>query len=652
MRTSLHQDIFSENDDVQHYLELFEKKEFITLISSLTSRLVKEKSNFKLRYLMGLSLAKVERFDNALVEFDKVLAVNKKFFLAFYNKGIIFEKFGKLDFALKNYNKALDLRPDIAELHLRVANVLDDQGHLNEAIKSYLNSVKINPKLTDAYSNLGMVYQKKGNLDKAISCYSDALTLDPDMLETRFNLGLALFKMNKLDDAEICFKKVITSEQNMYLAIYFLGNLYKKKGLYKDSIQQYKRALEIKPDHIGVISNMASAFREIDNIEEAISCLYKILAIDKNNIHAYHSLGLIYGEIGDPNKSYSMFSKVLRIDPNHVEAHYNISLSKKFLKSDDQFKKMLDLYKLQNIDKDKRSILCFALAKAFEDQNDIESAFKYLKEGNELRKSDLNYNISDDIKLFANLKVSAKEIKKVCLKPSQINLNSTPIFIVGMPRSGTSLVEQIISSHSLVEGLGELIFIEKFSKDIFSGNNEITFDDVLHFRENYFNQIFQHRQHCDYFTDKLPQNFKFIPLIVAAFPEGKIIHVKRQASANCWSNFQHRFSSKALGYSHDLKDIVKYYKLYEDLMKNWFFLFPNKIYDLNYDDLVENQEDKIKDLLEYIDIPWEDSCLSPHENRRTVKTASSNQVREKIYSNSALKWLKYQKFLDGIFDDL
>ena len=265
-----------------------------------------------------------------------------------------------------------------------------------------------------------------------------------------------------------------------------------------------------------------------------------------------------------------------------------------------------------------------------------------------LRQKLLAYEFTQDEHLFAQIKHTAPQFKDVALNRTGEPIRHTPIFILGMPRSGTTLVEQIVSSHSEVTGAGELDYVSQFGSQLAAGLTAPTLEAVSVFRERYLAELAKRADGQAFITDKMPQNFRYIALICAAFPEAKIVHVQRNAEATCWSNFKHYFASKGLGYSYNLADTVKYYGLYKDLMHFWSQSYSDRIYNLDYDKLTEDQEPETRRLIEYLELNWEDACLAPQNNKRSVKTASQQQVRQKVYKGSSQAWRKYEPFLDGV----
>ena len=269
-----------------------------------------------------------------------------------------------------------------------------------------------------------------------------------------------------------------------------------------------------------------------------------------------------------------------------------------------------------------------------------------------LRKKLLNYNINKDKELFRQIKANYSRIENSSLVSDKLSKKLIPIFIVGMPRSGTTLVEQIISSHSKVTGAGELNFVNQFGRAIATGISEANNESLLDFCHNYLNKLQNVSEGNLIVTDKMPHNFLYIGLIAKAFPEAKIIHVKRNPAAVCWANYKKHFVSKDLGYSYALNDVISYHKLYQNLMDFWKKTLSNRIYNLDYELLTVNQDSETRQLIDYLGLNWDEKCLSPENNTRRVKTASNLQIRKKVYRGSSEEWKKYQPFLNGAFDGL
>jgi tetratricopeptide (TPR) repeat protein len=525
-------------------------------------------------------------------------------------------------------------------------------GFLDEAIKSYKIALSINPNFIDAHNNMGLALKETGKTDEAINAYNKALAINPNFAEAHSNLGLALKETGKTDEAINAYNKALAINPNFAEAHSNLGLALKETGKTDEAINAYNKALAINPNFAKAYNNIGLALKEKGKTDEAINAYNKALTINPNFAEVHNNLGNLFREQGKFKEAIEAFTRATLANPYYAEAHRHLSKSKFYKKNDPHLKQVENLYNETDITQEAQCNLSFALAKMYEDIGNLGQAFRYLSVGNAVRKNLLQYSISKDEALFGQLKNTQKYLFSHSLEFRSEISKLVPIFIVGMPRSGTTLVEQIISSHSKVTGAGELNYIPKFGGELATNPEIINRESIVLFRKKYLKTLNQLSLDNHFVTDKLPHNFLFIPLIISAFPEAKIIHVKRDARATCWSNYTHFFTAKTHGYCYDLKDLVDYYCLYTDLMTFWESKYINKIYNLDYDKLTFEQNSEIKKLIRHLDLKWEDSCLYPQNNRRLVRTASQLQVRKKIYKDSSKSWLKYQEFVGNIFEPL
>ena len=482
-----------------------------------------------------------------------------------------------------------------------------------------------------------------------------ALTLTENFPNHEFAwkiLSIVLKKTGKISESLIASEKLVEIKPQDALANYNLGNTYRELAKFSKAEESYKKAIFLKPDFSEAYYNLGIVSKNNSKLEEAETYYKKAISLKPNLAEAYNNLGTVLEQKGKLNDAQINYEKAILIDPGLTNAHRQLSLIKKFDKYDEQYNLIQKLYLDKNVSDEQLCHINFSLAKIHEDLENFEKAFKHLSEGNDIQKKLLKYNIKNDIKLFNQVKLSFQKIQNNTIKIQKDKSSLTPVFIIGMPRSGTTLIEQIISSHSKVKGLGELPFVSQFGFQITKGLSECNEDSISKFRNNYLAKLENLTDGNSIITDKMPQNFLYIGLILAAFPEAKILHVKRNPAAVCWANYKQWFRSKDLGYSYSIGDIIEYYKLYEDLIKFWNELIKNKIYEVDYEALTINHEYEIKKLINHLEIDWEDVCLSPEKNIRNVSTASNIQIREKIFKGSSQKWKKYKPFLNGMLDSL
>ena len=350
-------------------------------------------------------------------------------------------------------------------------------------------------------------------------------------------------------------------------------------------------------------------------------------------------------------EAIASYEKALSLKPDYAAAHRNLSTLVKYQPNDIQITLVREMMQQSDLKGEDRCHLQYTLAKMNEDLGDLTSAYENYVAGGKLRQKLLSYDFKQDELIFDQIKNKAPKFKEFSLNTPIETPTNTPIFILGMLRSGTTLVEQIISSHSQVHGAGELRFLSRFGDPLILGHQIISSDNVLQIRNAYLHELEKVSNGCHFVTDKMPQNFLQLGLLLKALPEAKVIHVKRDPAATCWSNFKNYFQAKGLGYSYDLKDTVNYFKLYQDLMQFWDEQYSEYIYHLDYDKLTIEQEPETRKLIEYLKLGWEDDCLSPQENKRSVRTASQQQVRQKVYTGSSQAWRKFEPYLNGVFDE-
>ena len=531
-------------------------------------------------------------------------------------------------------------------------------GQINEALKIVEALIKKSPNVPLLYNIRGVCYQTIRELGNAIDDFSQATILKSDYAEAYCNLGITYQEKGDLVSAVNAYKNAIDNDNNYPTAHNNLGKIFLASGEIDSSIEHLECAITLKSDFADAHNNLGSAFLRINKLNDAIKSYKKAIALKPDFAVANNNLGIAYLRTGDPKLASKFFENAITITPGYATAHHNLSGVKVYKEKDKQVSLIESLLIENNLSQKERIYLNFALAKAYEDLGNHEELFKHLNEGNRIRKKEMSNSIADSeehnelIKLFFNSN-NINNIKLTC----RDSLPIRPIFIVGMPRSGTSLVEQIISSHHEVYGAGEVnnfhnIIMPIIEKHAVNENYNLKNDEFALIRKQYSNSLERFYANEKVITDKWILNFKTIGFILSAFPESKIVHLKRDARATCWSIYKHYFSDEGNRWAYDYQDLARFYKSYVGLMDYWHNLFPGKIYDISYEDLTSNQEKETRNLLKYCDLDWDENCLNFYTNTRAVKTASAVQVRNKMYQGSSDAWRKYSEHLKPLLDAL
>ena len=530
--------------------------------------------------------------------------------------------------------------------------VLQQTGRFAESLDPMQSAVDLCLEDAEAHNNLGVTLQELGRLDKAEASHRQAIALKPDFAEAHYNLGNTLRELGRLDEAEASHRHAIALKPDFAEAHSNLGATLKELRRLEEAEISLEQAIALKPACAKTHNNLGGTLQAMGRLDKAESSYRQAIALQSDYAIAHSNLGTMMRELGRFDEAKASLDRALTIQPDLVEAHRNLALTKHFSSPDEQFCQMQALYHDQSLSDYRRCHICFALAKASEDLERLPDAFRLYTEGNALRKRQLGYQQDQSTELFESLKFHQTQIITNPIKAEAATRECVPIFIVGMPRSGTTLVEQIISSHPEVTGAGELPFVSRYGSSLAVGQTPVNDEVLKTFRGQYLNALQQRSEGNAVVTDKMPQNFHLTGLIATTLPEAKIIHVRRNPAAVCWANFTQYFVGDALGYCYDLEDIFHYHKLYEELMKYWHQVLPGRIYDLHYEALTERQEEETRTLIEHLELEWNDTFLSPQFNARGVATASNVQVRQKVYQGSSERWKRYRPFLNGALDHL
>ena len=484
--------------------------------------------------------------------------------------------------------------------------------------------IKKNPEYIILYNLIGSAYQSTGDYLNANKSFKDGLKFDPSNLALMNNLAMSYKNLLKYQLAEKLYVKIL-DKNNKYINAYInYGNLKRDLNSFSEAIELYEKALELSKDSPVI----------------------------------YYSLALAHQGIGNFDKAIFYSNKTLEINPKFTRADHLISQSTKYTINNNHYKNLKD--KLKNFDlmSFEAVDLYFSLAKAEEDIGNIKEASDYLIKGNNLKKKLINYNLSDEISLFKDIKDKFSNQKIFNNK----NENEKKIiFILGMPRSGTSLVEQIITSHSEVYGGGELPIMSNIIKYNFVKSEKRLIEDfdkiindplsINNFKSEYLEYIKNFRFKEKYITDKAPLNFRWIGFIKTLFPDAQIIHCVRDPKNNCLSLFKNNFEG-GLNFTYNQDDLVKYYNHYNDLIGFWKNKYPDAILDVQYENLISDNEIQIKKIIEFCNLAWEDKCLAFHKNRSPIKTMSTAQARKPIYKSSVNAFEKFKNYLTVIEKNL
>jgi len=497
-----------------------------------------------------------------------------------------------------------------------------------------------------------------GNLHRAQELYRLLLNSEPNHLQANYWLGRLLIEVAQFKEAKVFLNNVLEMKPDDAEAQMQLGQAELMLGEFESAADHYRAVIALDPENEGAYCNFAKTLAFLGQYEQAINQYLRALELVPTFDAAWASLGELYLHLGRMDDAVSCLKKALDLNPKVTSAYLLLADSGHYSIQKSEIEKMSRLYEKAVLTNDQRSFLAFALGRIFEGRKEYGKAFEYYTRGNRLRRKGLRFSITNEAKRFQGLReLFTKEFLDQ-VAPDRTP-STTPIFIVGMPRSGTSLVEQILSSHPDVYGAGELAILENLCREsgllpdqeYQASIGELKHEDFHQLGERYLAGIETFGHGAKFIIDKLTLNFKYIGVIRLALPEAKIIHCRRDPMDNCTSIYRNIFGGQ-LAFSYDQEELGQYYRLYEELMRHWHHVLPNVIHDITYEDLIANTASEIRGLLTYCGLTFDPACLLFHETERAVRTMSSSQVRQPIYSDSISAWKRYESHLEPLYEAL
>ena len=529
----------------------------------------------------------------------------------------------------------------------KILNLYKEKNYKG-VIKLGLKLLKNNPKDYQLIYSIGLSYVNLQNYIEADKYFHKLLYVQkkPEIFFIQANIHKQL---KKYDTAITYFEEAIQLNPNFSEAYNNLGNIKKRIGKIEEAISCFKKAIELKENNILAYFNLANTYRENRYFNELIETYEKILSFNPNDIKTLYNLGSVYLFLGQISKGKNFFEKIIKINKNHVPSYRNIISVTKINKENEIFKQ-LELLKVDVFSDEDKILFYDALSKGYFDQDNDKLGFKYLDKSNSLKKKNSKFSFEKTEEQFKQIKNFFENVNKIEIDFKDL-LSSRPIFIVGMPRSGTSLIEQVLSSHSQIYGAGELDFLPKIIDKLGIKKPADLKSFFTQIRNSYYDQI-KRISDDHYIIDKLPVNYRWVGFIINALPEAKIIHIERNPMAVCWSNYKTSFVDYGMDFNLSQQDIAKYYSLYFDLINFWKSKYKKNIFHINYENFVNDFEENSKKILNFLDLKWEDQIKNYDKNMRPVTTASFQQVREGIKKNTSSVWKKYRNYLKPMQETL
>jgi len=500
--------------------------------------------------------------------------------------------------------------------------------------------------------------QNSGQTQEATQILRDVLAGNDRDFAATFALGMLYHRVGRNDLSLPLLRKAVQIGPDVFDAVFNLGIIERLQGMLDDALKHSERAVSLQPDNAMAHGALGMLHLARDDINAATEAFSRALELEPDSPRTNTEMGIVCGIRGEPDQAEKYYRKVILHNQLSGDAHYRLAFSQRFDNYNDDVVRMEQAFHSPDIFDEDRMLVGFALGKAFDDLARYDEAFECFRTANEHQRRSIKFSIDEQKEIFdRHRKALDNDFIEHCKDYPVVD--DTPIFILGMPRSGTSLVEQILASHPSVYGAGEVEHsrliaeeVQKLSGRPFPENiNTIAPQKLREFGLAYVENLKANAGSAQRVTDKLPHNFLRVGLFAALLPNARIILCNRNPVDNCVSIYQHRFSAYH-GYACALNELGEYYKLYADLMSFWQSLLPGRIHVVSYENLVENTEEQVRDVLAHCGLPFHDDCLMFHKTMRLISTPSAPQVREPIYRDAIGRANKYERHLQPLIKAL
>ena len=611
--------------------------------------------------LSGVSSIEQGKPEIALIPLQKAIKAAPNFTQAHEDLATAWFLLNDLEKSETCLKKALNLNPKSFSAWKTLGDLLSDQGKEEEANKAYEKAISTDKKYVDLKE--AMILLRKGSAEEAEKIYRQILKNDPKNVDALRLLALLAANNGATDQGILMLRKCTKIAPDYALAWENLAKLYRKKDgqeSLKHAIYCFKKAIELRPNWAEGWAGLGTVYTRSSYHKEGIEAYQKSIALKQNQPRVHLSLGHVYKTTGEQEKSIASYRKGIEYFSMFGEAYWSLANLKTYNFREKEISTMESQLRNKDLPERERVHFLFALGKAYEDRKKYKTSFEYYREGNDLNRGRSGYDPKA-------IEVISKRLmnffsEEFFQENQQLGYKNTdPIFIVGLPRTGSTLIEQILSSHSKVEGTMELPNMLTIARNLGKGSKKNTAypevlarmdqEEIESLGKRYISETDHIRSGLPYFIDKMPNNFSHIGLISLILPNAKIIDTRRDPMDTCLSCYKQLFARGQV-FTYDLNELARYYLNYIYLMNHWDKVLPGKVYRVVYEDVVSNQEKETRELLDFCNLPFEEDCLRFYETKRAVKTASSEQVRQPIYRKGVKHWQNYEHFLDELKNGL
>jgi tetratricopeptide (TPR) repeat protein len=606
--------------------------------------------------LLGALLVKMNRREEAEAKLREVIALAPTFAKPHEDLGYLLLQAGRTADALPVLERATQLDPTLEHAWFNLGKALAFLGRGKEADAAFENCFARSPERR--LMALAAEHHREGRTEEAERTYRRVLRDNPRNVDALRLLALIAVKADRADDAEILLEKAIEIAPDFNQAFVDLGRLRKDQDRFAEALECFERAIALEPTQAQAHYLRAGTLARASFTYEAIESYRRCLALKPAHAGALIGIGHVLKAVGDYDAAVASYNACIREVPDSGETYWSLANLKRY-RFDDAMVAEMERRVSTSRDVQSEVNFLFALGKAFEDRGDFERAWHYYRTGNETQRPQVFYDPVQTESMNDRL-IAVYSPELISSLEGAGHPDPSPIFILGLPRSGSTLLEQILASHSQVEGTSELPYIARASSSLNRNREEgLNYPEAMrelapaHLRrlgEEYLERARTHRRRgTPRFIDKMPNNFPNAGFIATILPQAKIIDARRHPLDACLSCYRQLFA-KGQAFTYDLTEIGEYYLQYQRMMDHWAAVLPGRVLTVQYEDVVSDFENQVRRLLDFCGLPWEEACLRFYESERPIRTPSSEQVRQPIYDRSVGHWRNYEHHLGELIE--
>ena len=604
--------------------------------------------------LLGLALMRQGRAAEAEEQLRFALSMDPEYPQLYEDLGSALAMQSRFEEAIPEFEKAIQLQPALPLAQKKLGEALAAVGRGGDADEAFQEYIESDPERAAIVK--GMELQRAGKADEATVVFHDALKENPNNVNAMRHLALSYWHGEKrLEDAEALLRRATQTATDFTAAWLALGDLLMQMNKHMDAVAAYEKATELEATSAHAWAGLGNAYGRAMYPEKAVQAFERSIAIDGGRPGMLAAYAWELKTVGDQAAALKAYRRAVKAKPSFGQAYWSMANLKIIKFEDQEIENMLEQLERDDLTDGEDIHFRFALGKAMEDRKDYDRAWHFYHTGNQRQRMTVEYDPLDMEKRQTAIKTVFN--RQLLNERAGVGYDvPDPIFIVGLPRSGSTLVEQILASHSQVEGTSELPLLAKISESIgrYRTDNvrypeavtDLRDKDLRAYGKQYIEESQRHRvTERPLFTDKLPNNFQMMGFAHLILPNAKVINARRHPFDNCLGAYKQLFG-EGQNFTYDMLDLAHYYQQYDAVMKHWHEALPGKVLDVHYEETVTDLEGQVRRILEHCGLPFEESCVRFHETERAVKTASSEQVRQPIYTSALGKWRHYKKHLD------